>query len=239
MNIASITLYGFISGIVGTAAGGFIALFLPQDNKRLISFLLEFSAGLMLSVSCFDLLPSAFSYAGLTTVLLGVVLGAVSMIAAQSLTDCVIKDNGIRATGIAIAIGVSLHNLPEGLAVGSGFEASISLGLTLALTIMLHDIPEGMSIVVPLRAGGLNKKKAFIYTALSGLPMAVGAYFGAKAGQVSASLISCCLALAAGAMLYVVLAEMIPESKRLYFGRLGSIGCIVGFIIGIIVTKVL
>ncbi len=91
-------------------------------------------------------------------------------------------------------------------------------------------------MAVPMRTGGLSKAKAFFYTMLSGVPMGIGAFFGAAIGSISAGLISVCLGFAAGAMLYIVLGELVPESKKIYMGRLSSLGNIIGIICGIIVT---
>ena len=101
---------------------------------------------------------------------------------------------------------------------------------------MIHDIPEGISIAVPLKTAGVSPLKAFLITVASGLPMGIGALLGAIMGGFSPVFISLCLGFAGGAMLYVVYAELVPESKRLYFGRFSSMGNILGIICGIIVS---
>lgn len=239
-NLWVVTLYGMIAGVGGTAAGGLLACLMPKNNKYVISFILEYSAGFMIAVVCFDLLPNAFVYAPIASVLLGLISGMAIMVLSESLIKYGNKKQGeirsIKNTGIAIALGVAIHNFPEGLAVGSGFEAEMKLGISLAVAIMLHDIPEGISIAVPLRAGGSSRIKAFLLTLASGLPMGLGALIGAWAGQISTVLISLCLSWAGGAMLYVIFADMIPESKRIYSGRIGSLGCILGMISGFIIS---
>jgi ZIP family zinc transporter len=233
-------LFGTLSGIIGTAAGGFLAFFIPERNKKAVSFILEYSGGLMTAVVCFDLLPSSFSFASLPIVIIGMLCGVGLMLLSESVIDAGSRKLGkystIRSTGLAIAVGVALHNFPEGLAVGSGLEADVSLGLSLALAIMLHDVPEGISISVPLTAGGTSRLKALLLTLASGLPMGVGALFGAWVGRLSTVFIAMCLSVAGGAMLYVIFADMIPESKRTYSGRFGSIGSILGIVSGIIVS---
>ena len=131
-----------------------------------------------------------------------------------------------------IFIGLTLHNFPEGLAIGAGFEASSTLGLSLAIAVAIHDVPEGISIAVPLKEGGESKIKAIILTAISGVTTGMGSFFGAIAGSVSKQLISGSLALAAGAMLYIVACELIPESKNIYKGRFTSFGNILGITLG-------
>ncbi len=135
-------------------------------------------------------------------------------------------------TGIVISIGLAIHNFPEGLAIGSGFNASIKLGISLAIAICLHDIPEGISMAVPMKNGGMSKQKVIFYVILSGITTGVGAFFGAILGTISTSVIAICLSFAAGAMLYIVSGELIPESNQLYHGRMTAIGNIVGFLIG-------
>ena len=87
---------------------------------------------------------------------------------------------------------------------------------------------------IPMKNGGMSKIRALTYTMLSGVTTGLGAFFGAVAGQISEGMISLCLAIAAGAMLYIVSGELIPESNSLYKGRIGFVGNILGFILGIL-----
>ncbi len=234
-----VSIYGFIAGTVGTAAGGLLGCFVPKSNRRMNSFVLEYSAGLMVAIVCFDLLPSAFEFSTLLCVLFGLILGVAIMVLSDLWMDSRQSSKSISSiqhAGFSIALGIAIHNFPEGLAVGSGYEARASLGLSLAIAIMLHDIPEGASIAVPLRAGGSSRRFAFLLTFTSGLPMGFGAMAGAWAGRASKIMISMCLAIAGGAMLYVIFADMLPESKRMYSGRFGSLGSILGMISGIILS---
>jgi len=144
------------------------------------------------------------------------------------------KKGSLLKTGIIVSIGLAIHNFPEGLAIGSGFEASMSLGYTLALAIALHDVPEGISMAVPMKNGGMKPIKVVFYVVLSGVTTGVGAFFGALVGGISQNVIAICLAFAAGAMLYIVSGELIPESNNLYSGKLPSIGNIIGFVLGML-----
>jgi ZIP family zinc transporter len=90
--------------------------------------------------------------------------------------------SNIRNTGMAVALGIAIHNFLEGIAEGSGYKAEHTLGISLAVAILLHDVPEGMSVAIPLRAGGMKRFKAFIYALASGLPMGLGSMFGVWAG---------------------------------------------------------
>ena len=124
------------------------------------------------------------------------------------------------------------------MAIGSGFEASSMLGFSLAMAIAIHDIPEGMSIAIPINKSGYGKIKAIVLTALSGLTTGVGAFFGAIIGTSSQQLIGISLAFAAGAMLYIVSCELLPESNQIYKGRFASFGNIFGIICGIVAKMI-
>ena len=141
--------------------------------------------------------------------------------------------NNLLKTGIIVSIGLAIHNFPEGLAIGSGFEASLKLGLSLAIAICFHDIPEGISMAVPMKNGGMKTARVIYYVILSGITTGIGAFFGAIVGGISQEIIALCLAFSAGAMIYIVSGELTPESSKLYQGRMSAIGNILGFIIGV------
>ncbi len=235
-NISEITMYGLFFGMIGTTLGGILGAVFKVKSNKFLSFILEFAAGLMTAVICFDLIPESLEIVSITLCIFGVLLGVISMIFCDKLVNKVYSkkenENSLLKTGIIICIGLAIHNFPEGLAIGSGFDASQKLGLSLAIAIALHDIPEGMSIAVPMKNGGYSKAKSIILTAISGLTTGIGAFFGAIIGNISLNLIGISLAFAAGAMLYIVSCELIPESNRLYKGRMGSLGNILGLIIG-------
>ena len=143
------------------------------------------------------------------------------------------RNAGLLKTGIIVSIGLALHNIPEGLAIGSGFDSSTSLGLSLAIAICLHDVPEGISMAVPMKNGGMSPVKVMIYVILSGVATGLGALIGAIVGNISIGVIAICLSFAAGAMLYIVTGELIPEANALYKGRITALGNMMGFIIGL------
>lgn len=240
-HLLAVTLVGFISGITGTGIGGLSAFFISRITNRMMSFILEFSAGLMTAVVCFELIPGAFELGGTFYTFAGVVLGILTVVLIENSlkNSSLLKrggNTGLLRAGILMAIAIALHNFPEGFAVGSGFEASASLGITITAVIMIHDIPEGLAMAIPMRAGGFSRLKAFTYTILSGLPMGLGAFLGAALGEISQLFVAACLGFAGGAMLYIVYGELVPESKRLYLGRLSSLGNVLGILCGIIVS---
>ena len=96
----------------------------------------------------------------------------------------------------------------------------------------------GISMSVPMKNGGMKISKVIFYVVLSGITTGIGAFFGALIGTISNEIIAICLSFAAGAMLYIVSGELLPESNKLYKGRMSSIGNILGFILGILATTV-
>lgn len=200
----------------------------------------------MISIVCFDLIPEALEISGISLILLGIMFGVICMITCDIIVQKKFTNkeskakstNSLLKTGIIVSIGLALHNFPEGLAIGSGFGASLKLGYSLALAILLHDIPEGVSMAVPMKNGGMKISKVIFYVILSGVTTGIGAFFGALVGTISQEIIAICLSFAAGAMLYIVSGELIPESNKLYRGRIASIGNIIGFVLGILAVKI-
>lgn len=148
--ILKTTLLGLFFGTFGTTIGGILGIIIKRNSNKFLSFILSFASGLMMSIICFDLIPEALSISSIYSVILGILIGIVSMI----FCDIVVQNkfaqkekeysskNDLLRTGIIVSIGLAIHNFPEGLAIGSGFEASLTLGMSLAIAICLHDIPE-------------------------------------------------------------------------------------------------
>lgn len=240
-----VMLYGMFCGVFGTALGGVIAVFIRKHTDRLMGFLLEFSAGLMVGVSVFNLIPNAMELTSVWIVLLGVLTGILLSMLLQSklkfsgkkpLRGASSRSFQLMRTGIFVAIGIALHNFPEGLAIGVGFGASHAIGLSLLLTIMIHDVPEGIAMALPLREGGVSRWKAVGITVLSGIPTGLGAYIGAYLGYISENIIGVFLAIAAGTMLFISIGDLVPESKTIYKGRLPSLGNIMGLLCGFVIS---
>ena len=152
MNINEIiktTLIGLFFGTFGTTVGGIIGVNLRKTSNRFLSFILSFAAGLMIAIICFELIPEALQISNLFIILIGILLGIIMMILCDIYVDKKFNKGtktakeGLLKTGIIVSIGLAIHNLPEGLAIGSGYEASIKLGLSLAIAICFHDVPEG------------------------------------------------------------------------------------------------
>jgi len=243
--ILKATLIGLFFGTFGTTLGGIIGIKLKKSSNKFLGFILAFASGLMITIVSFELIPEALQIASISVVLLGIIVGIIAMIICDilvgkkfSLTAPTNKTASLLKTGIIVSIGLAIHNFPEGLAIGSGFEASIKLGLSLAIAICLHDIPEGIAMAVPMKNGGIKTSRVIYYVILSGITTGLGAFLGAIVGGISQNIIAICLSFAAGAMTYIVSGELIPESNQLYHGKTTAIGNIIGFIIGILAMNI-
>ena len=142
------TLIGLFFGTFGTTLGGIIGVCLKTTSNKFLSFILSFASGLMLSIVCFDLIPESMELTSILNTVVGVILGVICMMICDILVNKKFSinnsntKNNLLKTGVIVSIGLALHNFPEVLAIGYGFEASITLGYSLALAICLHDIPE-------------------------------------------------------------------------------------------------
>ena len=238
---------------LATGVGSVIALFAKTTNTKFLAGSLGFSAGVMIYVSMIEIFQKSRTY--LSAAMgdkMGYYLAVASFFAGilfigmidyfvpsaegdiGNLSENDNRSIALKRMGFMTALAIGIHNFPEGLAIGSGFEASISLGFSLAIAIALHDIPEGISMAVPMKNGGIGAGKVLFYVILSGVTTGIGAFFGAIVGGISQNVIAMCLAFAAGAMLYIVSGELLPESNSLYRGKLPALGNIVGFVLGIL-----
>ena len=215
-NLSLISLYGLIFGMMGTTFGGIIGAYLNITSKKFLSFILEFAAGLMTAIISFNLIPESLKIINISLTGIICIFLCSKIVDKSNIISSKNTNNNLFKSGIIIALGIAIHNLPEGLAIGAGFESSSSLGLSLALAIAIHDVPEGISVALPLKTSGFSKSKAIFITMLSGLSTGVGAFLGALLGNISDVFIGISLSFAAGAMLYIISCELLPESKILY-----------------------
>lgn len=285
-NFWFVVMISTISGIISAGIGGVLGAIFKRDSSRVVSLLLSFAGGIMLSLICFELIPEAVVPEGATSeiplyvIILGLVAGFASVYllnmlidrhankevehitpehpqTADSLGELIHADHfemhmkrhksGVArkyelfVAGIVMACALALHNLPEGMVIGAAYAGhSGNLfaggGFILAIVLGLHDIPEGMAISVPLIAGGMNKWKAVMLSALSGIPTVLGAILGYCLGLLSPIWLAISLTFAAGAMLYVVFGELIPEAILMCKSKLPAIAVLAGFLIGIVLV---
>jgi ZIP family zinc transporter len=231
-------IIGFIIGGIGTCVGGLFSVIISKPSDRALSGMLNFAAGIMLSIISFDLVPEAYEIGGFFVVTLGLAIGllivftAEQLIPSHKLTKFKGKKLSYIKMSLIIMISMSLHNFPEGIAIGSSAVYSEKLGLKIGLLIAAHDIPEGMSVGIPLLLAGTSPLSIVLLTLLTGLPTAFGTVFGALLGSISEYFIAFCLSAAASSMLYVSSNELIPEASLLYKGKSNAVFLLMGFICG-------
>ncbi|MEF8832581.1 MAG: ZIP family metal transporter [Candidatus Thermoplasmatota archaeon] len=213
-----------------------------------MSVLLGFSAGIMVSITFVELIPESIEEGSLITAVGGLFLGIV-MIGFLDMKfphrhfsfNCEGDKEKAKSlkTGVLLTIGIAMHNLPEGVAIGGGFMISFEIGLTLAVLMAIHNFPEGMAVGAAMCIGKVKASRIFLVTALAGVPMGIGAILGGLLGGVSDVTLSIGLGFAAGAMLYIVFDELIPDAHRRMDGHTAIIGILSGIIIGILFINIL
>lgn len=150
------------------------------------------------------------------------------------------KNSELFIAGLVMMGAIALHNFPEGMVIGVSYAKEINLlnvlfsssGFIMAVVIGLHNIPEGMAVSVPLISGGMSKPKAILLTALSGLPTVIGAVLGYMLGGLGPMALLVSLGFASGAMLYVILGELLPEAILMYKSKLPALSTFIGILVG-------
>ncbi len=235
-----------------TAAGAAMVFFFKTLNRAVLDGMLGFTGGVMVAASCFGLLGPAVDMSdgdGFTQVwpaVFGFLLGALFLFGLDKVMPHLhinfkdseaegVKTQWHRTTLLVLAI--TLHNIPEGLAVGVIFGASmgdptlINTAMILGIGIAIQNFPEGFAVAMPLRREGVSRRKSFWYGQLSAIVEPIFGVIGAAAVIYFEPILPYALAFAAGAMIYVVVEEVIPESQRDRFTDIATVGFMVGFIL--------
>lgn len=228
-------LYSCIAGTLGTGLGGLLAYGVKPKNTKLLSLLMGFSAGVMLAVVLFSLVPESLEMTSIWILLLFFALGAGFMVLCEKFIPHTHATHTERISWL-LFFGIAMHNIPEGLAIGAGMNTPDNFGFMLALLIMLHNIPEGLAMSLPLRMSGKNPIPMAL---LAGLPTVLGAVIGKLIGGISADWIGGALAFAGGAMAYLSVMDLIPESASVSGYKRTLVSAFVGLAAGILLIMVL
>lgn len=259
MNINSTTqiAIGILVPFLGTTLGSALVFLLKKEIKPIIQkVLLGFAAGVMIAASVWSLLIPAIEMAenqgkiSWIPASIGFIIGVGTLILVNKLAEKIEqKNNGKNNTKLTIKekvksttmlmLAVTLHNIPEGMAVGVAFAGLFSqnTGITfaeaiaLAIGIAIQNIPEGAIISMPLHSSGKSKLKSFLGGTLSGVVEPIGAIITVMLTKIIVPILPYFLSFAAGAMIYVVSAELIPEAQSGKKSNLVTIGVAVGFVI--------
>jgi len=223
---------------LATGAGALPVLFTRRISDKLLDVLLGFSAGVMLAATSFSLIVPAIDLSGPWVAVIGLILGAVVLHLVDRFVPHFHPAFGAEGPASRLPrvwlfiLAITIHNFPEGLAVGVSFGGGdVSAGLVIATAIALQNMPEGLAVALPLLREGYSRRKSIWYGTLTGLVEPVGGLLGAAVVSISQPILPWGLAFAAGAMLFVVSDEMIPESHRKGFEREATFGLVVGFVI--------
>ena len=223
-----------------TVVGTLPVLFFRTAPRNLMDGMMGFAAGVMVAASCWSLLVPAIARGGVTVATVGLLAGAAFLYAADQALPHLHGEfpDEARAEGPRVAwqrsallmLAMTLHNFPEGMAVGVSFGGrDVGSAVALAIGIGLQNIPEGLAIALPLRRGGMTRGRAFFWGQLSAAVEPGAGVLGAALVLASGGFLPSGMAAAAGAMLYVVVEELIPETVRSGTPDLATIGFIGGF----------
>lgn len=252
---------GIMLPFLGTTLGAACVFFLKHEIKPQIQKgLLGFASGVMVAASVWSLLVPAMEMAepmgkwAFVPAALGFLVGIAFLLLMDRLIPHLHLDHeepeGLKSSlskTMMLVLAVTLHNIPEGMAVGVVFAGMLSENSTITLTgafalaigIAIQNFPEGAIISLPLKSSGISKKKAFSYGMLSGIVEPVGAAMTILLADVITPVLPGLLAFAAGAMIYVVVEELIPEASEGEHSNIGTIGFAAGFVIMMILDVAL
>ena len=231
---------------LATGLGAVILLIFKKITMRVYDVMIGFAAGVMTAASIFGLIIPGIELGGLWRVVAGFAVGAMVVY----LFDMRLPELFLRAgqpppcrfvhQGTLMAGTIALHNIPEGFAVGAGYASGHpGLGVFLAIAIALQNIPEGTAVAVPLIAGGVSRKKSILLATASGLMEPIAAVVGFALIRYIGALLPAALGFAAGAMLYAVSHDLLPESHSHGFETAATWSFLAGFIALLIIQYTL
>lgn len=252
---------GLMIPFLGTTLGSAMVFLMKNKlNKKVEKILLGFASGVMIAASVWSLLIPSIDMAKEQKIThwvpaaVGFLLGIVFLLVLDSVIPHLhlesTKPEGIKTKlkkTTMMVFAVTLHNIPEGMAVGVSLAGALigNTGITmagafaLAIGIAIQNFPEGAIISMPLKAEGMSKGKAFLYGTLSGIVEPIGAVITILLTNLVVPILPYLLAFAAGAMIYVVVEELIPESQSGEHSNIGTIGVAIGFVIMMILDVAL
>lgn len=252
---------GLLIPFLGTTLGSAMVFFMKNSmDKKVEKILLGFASGVMMAASVWSLIIPAIDMAeeqgkiSWVPAAIGFMFGILFLLILDTLIPHLHLDSdkqeGIKAKlkkTTMMVLAVTLHNIPEGMAVGVTFAGALigNAGITmagsfvLAIGIAIQNFPEGAIISMPFKSEGMSKGKAFLYGTLSGIVEPIGAIITICLTNLVVPILPYLLSFAAGAMIYVVVEELIPESQAGEHSNIGTIGVAIGFVIMMILDVAL
>jgi len=258
ISIWYIILFSAAAAIIGNGIGALISGAIGKRSNVITCLLLAFAGGIMIAVVCFGLIPEAAVLSNTYITFAGIIAGILIIILLNKFVDLMtpkkttlaqapliepsqeqstICSKRLLRSGILILVAITLHNIPEGIAIGASGAHDMKLGITLAIIIAIHNVPEGIAVATPLICGGMKNWKAITLATLSGTPTILGCVLGVLIGNISSIAIAISLAAAGGAMLYIVFAELLSQSLNTK-SRITPLIALTGVIIGFLIVQI-
>ena len=256
------TLIGILIPLLGTTLGAACVFFIKKELNQLVSkCLLGFASGVMIAASVWSLIIPAIDMSSNMNKLaflpaaIGVLVGIIFMLILDKLIPHIHLDNdkpeGMKSERLRkttmLVLAVVLHNIPEGMAVGIVFAGAMNTGeaitiagaFALSIGIAIQNFPEGAIISLPLKSEGVSKGKSFLYGFASGIVEPIGALLTIIFSKALTPMMPYFLSFAAGAMIYVVVEELIPEASKDEHSNISTIGFAIGFVVMMILDVAL
>ncbi|MDA8233290.1 MAG: ZIP family metal transporter [Clostridia bacterium] len=214
------TLLGLGVGGVGIGLGGLAACCLGTKCRNYLGFILATAAGMIFSLLAFELLPESVEAGGITPTLLGIIIGLVIIMYIERLFHRVVIITGnpqhslLIRSGILLAVGIAIHNLPIGFAMGAGLANQPKVGLDLATTMIFHNFPEGLALALPLILADLNRIFIFVISSIVALPAGLGSFLGSALGEINPSVLAVFFGIAIGTILFVTWHEILSHARK-------------------------
>ena len=245
----------FASGLA-TGLGGLALLVVRRPGDRMLDALMGFTAGIMFAAAIFSLLVPALDRGSLGSVVTGFLLGAATLAVLDAVVPHIharlardgaeqaeaagASQAAARRRSVLLLSALTIHNLPEGMAVGLAFAAGgPELGVPTAIAIGVQNIPEGFAAAAPLLEAGTSRRRAIAFAWATGAVEPPAALLAAAATGFAAALLPGGLAFAAGAMIYVIVDELIPEAHAGGYEREATLALIAGFVLMLVLDNAL
>ena len=244
-NIALALLLSTLAGL-STGIGSLIAFFIQKPKKRYLCFSLGLSGGVMIYVSFIELLPESFvtigEIVGLYAFFSGfIIMGIIDILIPEEENPHAFKgfdktgtpDKSLLRVGMLTALAVGIHNFPEGFATFGSALSDVRVGVLIAFAVAIHNIPEGISVYMPIFYATGDKRKAFMYSFLSGVAEPIAAVIGLVIllPFFSDELLAFLLAFVAGIMVYISVDELLPVARQYESGHCAILGIMFGMFI--------
>lgn len=245
MNIILAGTLASLAAGSATVIGASTVFFAKNVSEKLLDTAMGFAAGVMLSATFFGLVTPAINTGGIWKTAAGIAVGALFLIFMEKAVPHVHRVTGLKGPHVHLGkmglfiLAITIHNFPEGLAVGVGFGGgNIAAGTVLATGIGIQNIVEGLVVAIPFFRITKNILKAFLVASFTCVVEPIGGFLGISVVTLGGSILPYGLAFAAGAMLFVTVEELIPETHSRGNVRESTVGIILGFIVMMVLEKI-